>query len=63
MLQRVLVKLAPSRSSPGVDGLPYAAWAAREMGARGLWLARAWMMDGQRLFSQCGDTQQAFLPK
>eukprot|EP00959_Pyramimonas_sp_CCMP1952_P311824 6526031-Pyramimonas_sp.AAC.1 len=62
MLRRVLVALAPSRSSPGIDWLSCAAWAAHEVGAKVLWLPCVWMMDGQRLFAQRGDSLQAFLP-
>eukprot|EP00959_Pyramimonas_sp_CCMP1952_P242926 5077752-Pyramimonas_sp.AAC.1 len=32
LLGRVLRRLAPSCSAPGVDGLPYSAWAAHPVG-------------------------------
>eukprot|EP00959_Pyramimonas_sp_CCMP1952_P461890 9482343-Pyramimonas_sp.AAC.2 len=63
MLQRTLRRMAPSRSAPGVDGLPCAARAAHEQGAVVIWQACCWMIDGRALFPSAGAAPQALLPK
>eukprot|EP00959_Pyramimonas_sp_CCMP1952_P426067 8924102-Pyramimonas_sp.AAC.1 len=50
-------------SEPGIDSIPYSAWAAFDIGLDVLAEAMMWIMSGQFLFKSSNDTLQVWLPK
>eukprot|EP00959_Pyramimonas_sp_CCMP1952_P057127 1192467-Pyramimonas_sp.AAC.1 len=50
-------------SEPGLDSIPYSAWAATDAGVHVLSDAMMWIMQGQYLFKSSNDTLQVWLPK
>eukprot|EP00959_Pyramimonas_sp_CCMP1952_P276641 5782619-Pyramimonas_sp.AAC.1 len=48
---------------PGLDSIPYSAWAATDAGINVLSGAAIWIMQGQSLFKSSHDTHQVWLPK
>ena len=52
-----------SSLSPGLDGLPYYAWATREKCTETLWDVMCYMLNGGIFPDESNATVQAFLPK
>eukprot|EP00959_Pyramimonas_sp_CCMP1952_P420957 8818396-Pyramimonas_sp.AAC.1 len=50
-------------SAPGIDGLPYAAWASADVCLDVLCNSLDWLLSGQLLYDSASVTIQAFLPK
>eukprot|EP00959_Pyramimonas_sp_CCMP1952_P183042 3827699-Pyramimonas_sp.AAC.1 len=50
-------------SEPGLDSIPYSAWAATSTGIQALADAMTWIMQGQSLFKSSNDTLQVRLPQ
>eukprot|EP00959_Pyramimonas_sp_CCMP1952_P292719 6122126-Pyramimonas_sp.AAC.1 len=52
-----------SNSSPGPDGLPYAAWLYRPRGPQILTTVMWWCLSGQYMGSDFNYLRKAFIPK